>query len=113
MASKSRTFRAVITSTERMNSSTNGNPRFRAFLSSGDALPTEPDAMLAYGFENPGNIGQPVLLTVNGRGWITHLDPIPPEEWEESDDLKISDRLAQQLERHWGRKLPAWVKTQD
>lgn len=113
MASKSKTFRDVIVSTERMNSSTKGNPRYRAFLRSGGAIPTEPDAMLAYGFENPGNLWQPVLLTVNGRGWITHVVPVPPEEWTESDEMSLTEHQAYVLRRHWERDLPAFVKVSD
>lgn len=113
MASKGRTYRAIITGTERMRSSRNGNPRFRAFLATGETVATEPDAMLAYGFENPGNLYQPVDLTVNGRGWITHLDPVPPEEWDESEGLTLTERQAYVLRRHWERDLPAWVKISD
>lgn len=66
-----RQIEAVISSTERMASSPNGNPRWRLFLKDGGTLTTQVDANVSYGINNPGMIGEPVIITMTkaGRVW--------------------------------------------
>lgn len=75
MASKPKTLEAVIESTERLNSSAAGNPRWRVFLRGGDVLTTESDSSCNYGINNPEIINQPVTLTLTRSGKISHITP--------------------------------------
>ena len=84
-----RTFTARVVKMERMRSSVNGNPRFRIYLDNGEDYPTQPDAMFAYGAENPEiqgtwrdrEAGTAPLVEwhVNGRGHITYGKPLDAE----------------------------------
>lgn len=87
----------VIVRTQRMRSSANGNPRFRAYLKSGDAYPTEPDAACAYGIENPDVLMHPVELTINNRGHISYVRPL--DTWEFSERGRyVTDQVKLWLE---------------
>lgn len=69
-------FTDTIVHTERMASSRNGNPRFMIHFESGLALPTQPDASIAYGIENPEYHEGPVEVTKNGRGHVIYVKPM-------------------------------------
>ena len=56
---------------ERENRSVNGNPRFTMHFDDGYCVKTAPDASCAYGLENKGNFGVPLVLTVDGYGNVT------------------------------------------
>lgn len=62
----------TITNLVRMDSSRNGNPRFRVFFEDGSNAPTEPDAAWSYGAENSEFRAGPVEVHYNGRGHITY-----------------------------------------
>lgn len=95
------TFTARITRIERMKSSAYGNPRFMLTFDTGKSYPTQPDAMLAYGIENPEYRDGPVEVTLNGREHVTYVRPVSaatavensdgtvtlvaPEEWSDID----------------------------
>lgn len=76
--SRNTTFVATITRLERLNSSRNGNPRYRVHTD-GPTHDTEPDSAIAYGLPNPEFRDVPVTFTVNGRGWITDAVPTTKE----------------------------------
>lgn len=75
-----RRFEAVIESTERMRSSVNGNPRWRLHLKGGGTMTTQPDAMVAYGINNPGMIGAPVIITATPSGLVYGVEPVEGEQ---------------------------------
>lgn len=76
MASKPKTFDAVIVSTKSLDNSAAGNPRWRVFLRGGEVLTTQSDASCNYGINNPEIIGQPVTLTLTASGRISHITPV-------------------------------------
>lgn len=60
----------VISRVERLGTSKNGNPYFRAHFTDGTSARTQIDSMVNYSIENSENIGVPVLLTLTKAGRI-------------------------------------------
>lgn len=52
---------------ERMNNSTNGNPRYRVGFTDGTSYTTKPDTMIAYALTNPEYREGPVKVTFMGK----------------------------------------------
>ncbi len=63
-----------ITRVTRKRSSVNGNPRFEVGFDDGTAAKTSPDAMLAYGIENPGYRDRDLEVVLDGRGNVTYIN---------------------------------------
>lgn len=59
----------------RLNSSVNGNPRFRIHFDDGSSAITSSDSMLCYGLENKENIGNPVEVTFTRAGRVSDVRP--------------------------------------
>jgi hypothetical protein len=76
MASKSITYVQTIDYLERMNSSVNGNPRFRIHYTDGQVATTQPDAGVSYGLENRENIGVPVTVIATPSGLVYSVKPV-------------------------------------
>jgi hypothetical protein len=65
-----------IESIERLNSSVNGNPRFRFYLSDGDYATSMSDAAFCYAVGNPGmRPGDTVVIERTRAGNIRHMGP--------------------------------------
>lgn len=69
-------FTDRLVHTERMASSRNGNPRYMLHFASGVALPTTPDAGIAYGINNREYWGCDLEITKNGRGHVIYVTPL-------------------------------------
>jgi len=75
---------SVVTTTrqidhlERMNSSRNGNPRFRIYFTDGSIAVTQSDAGFCSGLENRENFGVDVAVTFTRAGLVSDLRPVQP-----------------------------------
>ena len=63
---------------ERMNSSRNGNPRFRIYFTDGSIAVTQSDAGFCSGLENRENFGVDVAVTFTRAGLVSDLRPVQP-----------------------------------
>lgn len=61
---------------ERMNSSVNGNPKFRVHFTDDSSATTQSDAGFCYGLENRENFGVDVEVKFSRRGYIEDLRPV-------------------------------------
>lgn len=77
MSSKPVRYVQIIDRLERLNLSTNGNPRFRIFYRDGQTAITQSDAMVSYGLENRENLGVPVTVTATRAGRVYGVKPFP------------------------------------
>lgn len=71
-------FTDKITRIDRMQSSANGNPRFMITFADHGSYPTEVDAGLAYGINNPEyrrGLVHVWIVTKRGRENITYVTP--------------------------------------
>jgi hypothetical protein len=67
----------TISRLERMPSSSNGNPRFRAYFTDGTDAATVVDADCAYGLENRENLApNEVEVSFSRRGQIEYVTPV-------------------------------------
>jgi len=73
---KAVTYIDTIDYLERMNSSVNGNPRFRIHFTSGQVATTQPDAGVSYGIENPEYRNVPLEVTATPTGMVYYLKPV-------------------------------------
>ena len=73
---KAVTYIDTIDYLERMNSSVNGNPRFRIHFTSGHVATTQPDAGVSYGIENSTYRNVPLRVTATPTGLVYGLDPV-------------------------------------
>ena len=65
-----------IDSLKRLNSSVNGNPRFRVYFTDGSSAETQSDAGFCYGLENRENFGVDVAVRFTKAGKISDLRPV-------------------------------------
>lgn len=65
----------VIESLERLNTSANGNPRFRVTFTNGTVAETQSDAALNYGIENREFRDVPLKVTFTRAGKISYAVP--------------------------------------
>ena len=61
---------------ERLNSSVNGNPRFRVHFTDGSSAETQSDAAVSYGLENRENFDTDVDVTFTRAGRVSYLVPV-------------------------------------
>lgn len=61
---------------ERLNSSVNGNPRFRVYFTDGSRSETQSDASFNYGLENRENFNTDVIVKWTRAGRIADLRPV-------------------------------------
>ena len=61
---------------DRLNSSVNGNPRFRVYFTDGSVAETQSDAGFCYGLENRENFGMDVTVSFTKSGRISDLRPV-------------------------------------
>lgn len=85
----------VITGTERLASSVNGNPRYRVTFADGTDARTGVDSGIAYGITNSDLRGGPVEVTFDGRGNIIDARPVN-EPWSDEEAAKLAS-LARQV----------------
>ena len=67
----------TIASLARMNSSTNGHPRYEVSFTNGDLASTGIDSSVAYEIDNPEYRNVPVLVTFTGAGRIVGIAHAP------------------------------------
>lgn len=76
MSRKSVTYTQTIDRLERLNNSTNGNPRFRIHFADGQTAVTQSDASIAYGLEDRKFFGVPVKVTATPAGMVWNVELI-------------------------------------
>jgi len=70
------TVTARIVASERLNSSVNGNPRYRIAFDDGEMRTSQSDAAWCYGFGNRGmRNGDMVTMTLSAAGRIETMEP--------------------------------------
>ncbi len=66
-----------ITELKRLNSSVNGNPRYRVTFDDGSSAITQSDAMFCYAITNP-EMRSDVIVTYTRAGRIADITPAKP-----------------------------------
>lgn len=70
-----RQMECVIVSTERVGTSTNGNPTYRVHFASGGSALTKTDASVGYGISNSDLRNVPVIVTTE-RGRVVRVERV-------------------------------------
>jgi hypothetical protein len=65
---------------ERLNNSSNGNPRFRVYFTDGTSALTSSDAGVAYGIGNREMLNSALKVELTRAGRIAYLTPVTPPE---------------------------------
>lgn len=73
MTDRYETAEGTISSLKLLNSSVNGNPRYRVNLEGGAAMQTQSDASVNYAINNPEYRNVPVVLTTTKAGRIVGI----------------------------------------
>ncbi len=93
--------RRVIERTERLNSSANGNPRFRFYFTDGSVADLSSDASFGYEAENPEyRAGRTVDVSFTRAGRVEYMRPVAVDV--EAGDMSTSDGLGGDLDRAEG-----------
>lgn len=87
--------RRVIERTERLNSSVNGNPRFRFYFTDGSDADLSSDASFGYEAENPEyRAGRTVDVSFTRAGRVEYMRPVDTGGTPaEAGDMSTSDGL--------------------